>query len=310
MIYNRRLLNNMSSEHVNSREKDSDKPQRKAPLAPTRSRVRHSTKSQHPKWTQEDDDLLRELADQPSQKWTDIAKMFPTKTPHQVHDRWEKVLNPQLQKGSWTGEEDEIIVEWVKKNGAKGWGSLAEKLPGRISKQCRERWHNHLSPEVIKTEWTTEEDEKLIEYQKKWGNKWSKIAALLPGRTDNAVKNRWNSSLKRRLERIEKGQQPAFKRGRKPKRPSEAPSEIDAMPKPNLDETIIRFEGDQPYSLRLDLESHNSTPNKITDLGLISPNLFSSGIQSPLTHSSFSPYQHSFGDNKVEMPSVPFNPEC
>ena len=199
-----------------------------APLAPTRSRTRHPS-SNHPKWSTEEDDLLKELmkeyeTNQTTPKWTELAKKFTNKTPHQVSDRWAKVLNPALLKGSWTGEEDMIIVEWVKQNGPKNWGALADNLPGRISKQCRERWHNHLCPNVNKMEWTAEEDLILIEHQKKWGNKWSKIAALLPGRTDNSVKNRWNSSLKRRLERISSGQEPAFKRGRKPKRASEAPN--------------------------------------------------------------------------------------
>jgi hypothetical protein len=72
--------------------------------------------------------------------------------------------------------------------------------PGRTSRQCRERWENYLAPSARKTSWTPQEDQLLIESQQRWGNKWAKIASLIPGRTDNAVKNRWNSALKRRIE--------------------------------------------------------------------------------------------------------------
>lgn len=77
--------------------------------------------------------------------------------------RWQKVLNPSLVKGPWTKEEDEIVIKLVKNNGAKNWSKIAESLPGRIGKQCRERWHNHLNPDIRKDRWTEEEDLAIME---------------------------------------------------------------------------------------------------------------------------------------------------
>lgn len=85
-------------------------------------------------------------------------------------------------------------------DGPQKWTQIANHLPGRIGKQCRERWHNHLNP-VIKrnTSWTREEEWILYLLNRDQANKWADIANLLEGRTDNTIKNHWNSSMKRRI---------------------------------------------------------------------------------------------------------------
>lgn len=165
-------------------------------LAPTRKRS--GSTSKHQKWTSEEDALLHTLVMNKridKGQWKSIASSFPTKTPQQVFERWTKVLDPNLTKGSWTPQEDQIIINFVQHFGTKNWTKLSEQLPGRIGKQCRERWFNHLNPGISVQPWTYEEDQILYRLHQQLGNKWAKISTIMRTRPDNAIKNRWYSTV-------------------------------------------------------------------------------------------------------------------
>ncbi|XP_048571829.1 transcription factor MYB77-like [Triticum urartu] len=110
--------------------------------------------------------------------------------------------SPHGVKKMWTKEEDDLLREQVRRcGGPHNWDSICRGLPGRNSKSCRLRWCQHLDPRVEAVKpFTVEEDMLIVKYQAAYGNRWSTIAEFLSGRTDNAVKNRWNSVLRKRQE--------------------------------------------------------------------------------------------------------------
>ncbi|XP_006647724.1 myb-related protein Zm1-like [Oryza brachyantha] len=113
-----------------------------------------------------------------------------------------------LNRGSWTPQEDMRLVAYIQKHGHANWRALPKQAGLlRCGKSCRLRWINYLRPDLKRGNFTAEEEETIIKLHGLLGNKWSKIASCLPGRTDNEIKNVWNTHLKKRASQREQQQQ-------------------------------------------------------------------------------------------------------
>ena len=152
-------------------------------------------------WTEEEDLKLQNFVKMYGENsWNRISKKLKGKSEIKCHTRWLEINNcSPFAKGSWTKDEDRILTDVVSRKGAHNWTHIAKSLPGRIGKQCRERWHNHLDPNISKKKWSREEDILIVKMHIKHGNRWCDIAKEVDGRTDNAIKNRYNSNLSKRL---------------------------------------------------------------------------------------------------------------
>nr|AGN52050.1 MYB-related transcription factor [Salvia miltiorrhiza]AGN52160.1 MYB-related transcription factor [Salvia miltiorrhiza] len=108
-----------------------------------------------------------------------------------------------LKKGPWTPEEDQKLMDYIQKNGYGNWRTLPKNAGlQRCGKSCRLRWTNYLRPDIKRGRFSFEEEETIIQLHSILGNKWSAIAGRLPGRTDNEIKNYWNTHIRKRLLRM------------------------------------------------------------------------------------------------------------
>jgi S-ribosylhomocysteine lyase LuxS involved in autoinducer biosynthesis len=147
-------------------------------------------------WKPEEDGKLTEAVNKHGKDcWAVVATLVPGRTNQQCRTRWVHTLDPANEKGKWTPEEDTKLAESVEKHGKK-WTPIAAMVPGRTSRQCRQRWTLTLDPaNVKKGQWTPEEDAKLTVAVKKHGKNWAAAAAMVPGRTNQQCRTRWVQTL-------------------------------------------------------------------------------------------------------------------
>ncbi|XP_038679380.1 myb-related protein 306-like [Tripterygium wilfordii] len=112
-----------------------------------------------------------------------------------------------MKKGPWTPEEDIILVSYIQQHGPGNWRSVPTNTGLlRCNKSCRLRWTNYLRPGIKRGNFTDHEEKMIIHLQALLGNRWAAIASYLPQRTDNDIKNYWNTHLKKKLKKLQSGQ--------------------------------------------------------------------------------------------------------
>ena len=145
------------------------------------------------KWNKEEDQILRRaILYYGPKNWQQISYCLEGRNNSQCFHRWMKGINPKIRRDKWSFEEDLTLgVALNKIYQKKKWSKIANHLLGRTDIQCRERWCNILDPSLEEVEWTNEEDLKLLNLYRKYGNKWSLIAKNYGNRTDNTCWRRW-----------------------------------------------------------------------------------------------------------------------
>lgn len=153
-------------------------------------------------WSKDDDTRLTEIM----KKYKNPRDWGPIATEHgmgksakECHERWIRYLKPGVRKGQWTDQEDSIVIDAVTNSSEQPftrWSDLAQQLPGRVGKQIRDRWVNHLNPNINHLPFSREDDLLLWEGHNKLGKRWVEIStkSFNSTRSENHIKNRWYSA--------------------------------------------------------------------------------------------------------------------
>ncbi|KAK1618237.1 hypothetical protein QYE76_023754 [Lolium multiflorum] len=165
-----------------------------------------------------------------------------------------------LKRGPWTAEEDMTLVAHIEQHGHSNWRALPKQAGLlRCGKSCRLRWINYLRPDIKRGNFTSEEEDAIIQLHTMLGNRWSTIAARLPGRTDNEIKNVWHTHLKKRLESSGKPQGATSAQKRKPKKPvAVAASEGPASEPASSPDQSLSTSSDSDDSMATSVENTGS----------------------------------------------------
>ncbi|KAJ4712710.1 MYB transcription factor [Melia azedarach] len=159
-----------------------------------------------------------------------------------------------INRGAWTPEEDRRLAECIEVHGAKRWNTIAIKSGlNRCGKSCRLRWLNYLRPNIKRGNISDEEEDLILRLHKLLGNRWSLIAGRLPGRTDNEIKNYWNSHLGKKRNQKEKIPQPVIAQETIPEKTSDVTHMKEQVVKDfENSELNFDFSTEESYGLNLD----------------------------------------------------------
>ncbi|XP_028554014.1 uncharacterized protein LOC110103393 isoform X4 [Dendrobium catenatum] len=200
-------------------------------------------------WTREEDSKLCTAVETfGDNSWQIVASHLDGRTSNQCSVRWRNTLLPERKRvGRWSVDEDKRLKVSVILFGAKNWKKIAQFIPGRTQSQCRERWLNCLDPSLNLERWTEEEDAKFLAAIAEHGHRWSKVAACIPGRTDNQCRRRWKVLLPHEVPMLKAAQQ--LKRtvlisnfvGREGERPAIGPNDftpVVCLPAPDTENNV------------------------------------------------------------------------
>ena len=165
-------------------------------LTPSPISKRIRKRKEKNKWTDSDYNSLITLVKSLGEDWPAISNHLPHKTPHQCMQKF-KNSQKSVKRGNWAEDEDRLLLGWVKTNGPTRWTECSKLIYGRCGKQCRERWINILNPKVKKGNWSDAEQNVIFEQLRAFKTSWSSMTNVLDGRTENAIKNYFYSSLRR-----------------------------------------------------------------------------------------------------------------